>query len=380
MRNTISCFIFMLLFACCTKNDSDTYENSQKNDKNTNAEQSNLINIEPSRLQMYGITTELAQVRDLVLSIRTVGIVAVDERKIFKVQTKMKGWVENLYVDFTNKPVFVNSPLFTVYSPELYATQEEYLLALKGSQRAPKGVFAEELQRSNEDLLQAARERMELWDVPMKEISRLHETKEPSYDLTFFSSINGIVLEKNAFSGMNVGPGINLFTIADLSWVWVFADIYEQDISLMKLGQNVDFSITSFPDLHFKGSVSFINYVIDPKTRSLKVRIDVDNPCYLLKPDMYGVVELQVNMGRSLSIPQNAVIETGLRNLIFIEERLGRFIMKEVELGYLADGYYQVLSGVNEGEKVVTNSQFLLDSESRISGFGSGEIRQYGAH
>lgn len=373
MKSIIIYLFFSILFTGCSKSNHDTHKNSKKN------EQSTSIDIEPSRLQIYGITTEPAQIRDLVRTIRTVGIVAVDERKIFKIQTKMKGWVEKLYVDFTNKPVFVDSPLFSIYSPELYATQEEYLLALRGSSKTPKGMFAEELKQSNRDLLQAARDRLELWDVPAGEITRLHETKKPSYDLTFFSFVNGIVLEKNAYSGMNVGPGINLFTIADLSWVWVFADIYEQDISLMKLGQDVDFSITAFPDLHFKGSVSFINYVIDPITRTLKVRIDVDNPSYLLKPDMYGVMELQVNMGRSLAIPQNSVIETGLRNLIFIEEGIGRFVMREVELGYLANGYYQVLSGVREGEKIVTHSQFLLDSESRISGFGSGEMK-HGTH
>ncbi|GAB4188343.1 MAG: efflux RND transporter periplasmic adaptor subunit [Simkaniaceae bacterium] len=370
MKPVFVCIFFIFLYVSCSKvNDS---ANKKKN------RQEKTIIIEPSRLQIYGITTEAAQVRDLIRSIRTVGIVAVDERRIFKIQTKMKGWIEKLYVDFTNKPVFINSPLFTVYSPELYATQEEYLLALSGTEKTPKGIFAKELQQSNEDLLQAASDRMRLWDVPDEEISRLLETKKPSYDLTFFSPVNGIVLEKNAYSGMNVGPGINLFTVADLSWVWVFADIYEQDISLLELGQDVNFSITAFPDLPFQGTVSFINYVIDPKTRSLKVRIDVDNPSYILKPDMYGVVQLQVNLGRSLAIPQNAVIKTGLRDLVFIEERIGHFVMREVELGYLADGYYQVFSGVEEGEKVVTNSQFLLDSESRISGFGSGEMRGHG--
>lgn len=379
MKIKILYLFFALLIVGCSKQSQDTYGNSKEPQENS-GNQSTSIEIEPSRLQIYGITTEQAKVRDLVLSLRTVGIVAVDERKVSKIQTKMKGWIEKLYVDFTNKPVFVDSPLFTVYSPDLFATQEEYLLALRGAEKTPKGMFAEELKQSNEDLLQAARERMELWDVPEEEITRLSNSKLPTYDLTFLSPMNGIVLEKNAYPGMNVGPGINLFTIADLSWVWVFADIYEQDISLIKLGQDVDFSITAFPDLHFKGTVSFVNYVIDPKTRSLKVRIDVENSSYLLKPDMYGVTELQVNMGRSLAIPQNAVIETGLRNLIFIEESVGRFVMREVELGYLADGYYQVLSGVNEGEKVVTHSQFLLDSESRISGFGSGKTKLHGAH
>ena len=155
-------------------------------------------------------------------------------------------------------------------------------MALSDFEKKPEGIFGKELIKSNEDLLQSAKRRLELWDIPPEELTRLNNSKQPSYDLTFLSPVNGIVLEKHAFQGMNVGPGINLYTIADLSWVWVFADIYEQDISLMKLGQEVDFSITAFPDLHFKGSVSFINYVIDPNTRSLKVRVDVNNPTYLL--------------------------------------------------------------------------------------------------
>ena len=211
-----------------------------------------------------------------------------------------------------------------------------------------------------------------LWDVPKEEIQRLHYTKKPSYALTFHSPVHGIVLEKNAFYGLNVGPGIDLFTIADLSWVWVMADVYEQDISLMELGQEVDFTITAFPTMHFKGTVSFINYVLDPKTRSVKVRIDVDNLRHLLKPEMYGVVELKVDMGKSLAIPQDAVIDTGLRKIVFIDEGKGHFTPREVELGYLADGFFQVISGVSEGEAVVTSSQFLLDSESRIGGVEKG--------
>lgn len=370
-----SLFLICLFFGCSSNKEHETYGHKDKKENVSNSgkmEKLSPVFIEPSRLQLYGVTTEAITQRNLIRSIRTVGIVNVDERRIFKIQTKFKGWIDKLYVDFTNKPVSIDAPLFSIYSPELYATQEEYLLALKSSKISPEGMFAEELNVSNQELLRATKERLLLWDVPRKEIERLQETKKPSYGLTFYSPVNGIVLEKNAFYGRNVGPGIDLFTIADLSWVWVMADVYEQDISLMKMGQDVDFTITAFPTMHFKGTISFINYVLDPKTRNVKVRIDVDNLKYLLKPDMYGVVELKVDMGTSLAIPQDAVIDTGLRKIIFIDEGKGHFTPREVELGYLADGYFQVLSGVSEGEVVVTSSQFLLDSESRIGGVMKG--------
>lgn len=371
--------IIYLFFLClcwgCSNKDHETYGRAEQLENASYAgkmEKLSPVFIEPSRLQLYGVTKEMVTQRNLTRSIRTVGIVNVDERRVYKIQTKFKGWIEKLYVDFTNKPVPLNAPLFTIYSPELYATQEEYLLALKSSKTPREGMFSEELNQSNQELLQATKERLLLWDVHKEEIQRLHYTKKPSYALTFYSPVQGIVLKKNAFYGLNVGPGIDLFTIADLSWVWVMADVYEQDISLMQMGQEVDFTITAFPTEHFKGTVSFINYVLDPKTRTVKVRIDVDNLKYLLKPEMYGVVELNVDMGKSLAIPQDAVIDTGLRKIVFIDEGKGHFTPREVELGYLADGFFQVLSGVFEGEFVVTSSQFLLDSESRIGGIEKG--------
>lgn len=367
-------FLFSLCWGCSNR-DHETSGHLDHLENISEAEQMEKLSpvfIEPSRLQLYGVTTEIAMKRDLIRSIRTVGIVTVDERKVFKIQTKFSGWIEKLYVDFVNKPVLLGEPLFTIYSPELYATQEEYLLALKSSKIPPEGVFSRELSLSNDALLKASKERLELWDIPEDEIQRLHLSKTPSYALTIRSPVNGIVLGKQAFYGQNTGTGIDLFTVADLSWVWVLADIYEQDISLIKLGDEVDFTITAFPTMHFKGSVSFINYVLDPKTRTVKARIDVDNQQYLLKPNMYGVAELKVNMGKSLAIPQDAVIDTGLRKIIFIDEGKGHFTPREVDLGYLAEGYFQVLAGIEEGERVVTSSQFLLDSESRIGGIGNG--------
>lgn len=330
------------------------------------------VQIDPEKIQLFGITTEKLQVRDLSKTIRTVGLIEVDERRIANVQTKFNGWIEKLFVNFTGALVANGEPLFSVYSPDLLTAQEEYLLALKGEENPVQGMFGEELTQSNEDLLDAARRRLELWDVPEQEIKRLMETRVASKTLTIDSPVEGIVLTKNAFVGMNVEPGMNIFTIADLSHIWVMADIYEQDISWIKIGQNASLSLTSFPGKSFIGSVAFISYVVEPSTRTMKVRFDFDNPNKSLKPGMYATVEIQINMGKSLAVPESAVIDTGLRKIVFVSPEKGRYEPREVQLGFKAGPYYQVISGLKENESVATSAQFLLDSESRIKAGAGG--------
>ncbi|MBI3900801.1 MAG: efflux RND transporter periplasmic adaptor subunit, partial [Chlamydiia bacterium] len=297
------------------------------------------VEVDPERIQLYGITTEKVVIRDLTKTIRTVGVVEVDERRIAHVQTKFKGWIEELFVNFTQIPVSLGEPLFTVYSPELLTAQEEYLLALRDVQRPVQGRFGLELQQSNRDLLEAARRRLELWDVPEEEIERLQETRIASKTLTIDSPVEGVVLNKNAFIGMNVEPGTNIFTIADLSHVWVMADIYEQDISWLKIGQQADLSLPTFPGKTLKGIVSFVNYVVEPSTRTMKVRFDFDNPNYQLKPGMYATVETKINMGQALAVPETAIIDTGERKIVFVVIGKGRFKPIDVKLGFKAGPY-----------------------------------------
>ena len=330
------------------------------------------VEIDPERVQLYGITTEKVMVRDLTKTIRTVGIVEVDERRVFHVQTKFKGWIEELFVNFTQIPVCLGQPLFTVYSPELLTAQEEYLLALRDVEHPIQGRFGEELQESNQDLLEAAKRRLELWDVPKKEIEQLQATRIASKTLTINSPVEGIVLSKNAFIGMNVEPGMNIFTIADLSHVWVMADIYEQDISWLKIGQQAALSLMSFPGKVLKGTVSFVNYVVEPSTRTMKVRFDFHNPNFQLKPGMYATVETKINMGQALAISETAVIDTGERKIVFVMVGKGRFKPKDVQLGFKAGPYYQVISGLSPNEEVLTSAQFLMDSESRLKATGTG--------
>lgn len=330
------------------------------------------VQIDPERIQLFGVATEKVEIRELMKTIRTVGIVEADERRISNVQTKFKGWIEQLFVNFTGTPVKSGEPLFSVYSPDLLTAQEEYLLALKNEERPVQGMFGEEIAESNADLLEAARRRLELWDVPDWEIQRLRKSRIPSKTLTIDSPVDGVVLTKNAFAGMNVEPGMNLFTIADLSHIWVMADVYEQDIPWIELGQKAILSLPALPGKQLAGSVSFISYIVEPSTRTMKIRFDFDNPDEYLKPGMYATVQMNVKTGVALAVPDSAVIDTGLRKIVFVSKGKGRFEPREVRLGYQAGPYYQVIDGLEPDEEVAVQAQFILDSESRLRATGGG--------
>jgi membrane fusion protein, copper/silver efflux system len=330
------------------------------------------VKIDPERIQLFGVRTEKVISRELNKSVRAVGIVVSDERRVANIQTKFSGWIVDLYVNFTNQSVNQGEPLFSVYSPALLATQEEYIIAKKGMRNQLRGTFAEEYSRTNQKLLESVRQRLELWDIPQEEIERLDQQAIPMKTLTIRSPINGIVLQKNAFVGMNVEPGMNIFTVADLSHVWVLADIFEQDIASIRIGQQATLTMNAFPGKTFEGKVDFINYVLDQTTRTTKVRFDFSNREMLLKPGMYGVIELTIPIGFVLALPEAAVIDTGTKKIVFIEKAPGIYRPVELQLGAKGGGYYQVLKGLNENDLVVTSSQFLMDSESRIQASGGG--------
>lgn len=329
------------------------------------------VKIDPERIQLFGIQTQKVIFRDLNKSVRAVGIVDADERRVANIQTKFSGWIVDLYVNFTNKAVNKGDPLFSVYSPVLLSTQQEYIIAKKGLKNQIKGTFGEEYGRTNQRLLESVRQRLELWDVPLEEIDRLDRLDFPDKTITIRSPINGIVLRKNAFAGMNVEPGMNIFVVADLSHVWIMADIFEQDIASVKLKQKAVLTLTAFPGKRFDGKVNFINHVLEPATRTTKVRFDFDNSNMDLKPGMYGTVELSIPIGFVLCLPEASVIDTGTKKIVFIEKSPGFYRPVEVQLGPKGNGCYQVLKGLNENDAVVTSSQFLMDSESRIQATGT---------
>lgn len=320
------------------------------------------VRIDPVTIQNIGVRTAKIKKKPLVKSVRTIGTVDYDEKRVYHVHTKIEGWIEKLYVDFTGQKVKKDDMLLEIYSPQLVSTQEEYLLALKYSteieEAAPPGT---------ESIRELSRRRLELWDVPAHQIKELEETGGILKTLHIHSPAGGIVTEKSVVEGMFVKPGTSLYTIADISKVWVYADIYEYELPWIKVGQEAEVTLEAYPGRVFRGRVSFIYPFMEPTTRTNKVRLVFENPGGELKPDMYANVTLKSEIKKdALVVPTEAVIRSGERNIVILSRGGGRFTPVEVTLGPEAEEYYMVERGLKEGDEVVTSAQFLIDSESRL--------------
>ena len=327
--------------------------------------ESGLVNVSPEKQQLVGIRTAVAEVRPVVKKIRTVGIVTYDETRVAHVYSKVEGWIEKLFVDYMGKLVRKGQPLFTLYSPDLVSTQEEYLLALQAKD-ALGSSSVKEIRAGSSSLLDASRRRLRLWDIADKEIEEIEHTGKPKKSLTIFSPLNGFVIKKEAFQGIKVMPDKELYTIADLSTVWVNADIYEFELPYVRVGQKASISLSYFPGRPFSGRVTWISPVLDEKTRTTKVRLEIPNADFMLKPEMYANVEIDMEAGRKLAIPDEAVLDSGLRKVAFLDKGQGRFEPREIRVGGKFDSYYEVLSGLSPGEQIIASASFLLDSESRL--------------
>jgi len=323
------------------------------------------VNVSPEKQQLVGIRTAVAEIRPLVKKIRTVGIVAYDETKVAQVFSKVDGWIEKLFVNYTGKLVEKGQPLFTFYSPELVSTQEEYLLALRAKESLGSSSL-KEISLGSASLLEAARRRLALWDISEEQIAELQKNGQPQRTLIFFSPMSGFVIKKEAVQGMKVMPDKELYTITDLSAVWVNADIYEYELANVRLGQKATIALSYFPGQTFSGRVSWISPVLEEKTRTTKVRLEFANRDFKLKPEMYANVEIEVDGGKKLAIPDEAVLDSGIRKIVFIDKGEGRYAPAEVKLGSKFDGYYEILSGLSPGERIIASASFLLDSESRL--------------
>jgi len=294
-----------------------------------------------------------------------VGRVDYDEKKIVTVSLKVGGWIEDLYVDFTGKYVKKGDPLLTIYSPELVSTQEEYLLALKAKKSLTKSSFPE-VASSGDSLAESAKRRLNLWDITDEEIKRLEESGQAKKTITLYAPFSGFVLEKSAYKGMNVMPGMSLYKLADLSVVWLYADIYEYELPFIRLGQQASIQLTYLPGETFTGKAAYIYPALNPETRTAKVRFEFPNPHERLKPEMYANVEIKVHLGQKLTVPEGAIIDTGLRQLAIVDKGSGYFEPREVKVGSKVEGYYEVIKGLKAGERVVTSANFLIDSESKL--------------
>jgi Cu(I)/Ag(I) efflux system membrane fusion protein len=325
----------------------------------------NQMVVSPERLQSIGVKFAPAERRALERTIRTVGRVEIDERRLARVNIKIEGWIDQLFVNYTGERVTKGQLLFTVYSPELVATQREYLLALK-SRRTLGGSEFSEVAEGARSLLEVARQRLELWDIPEHQIRDLERTGTVLKALHIHSPITGTVMNKVALAGLHVNPGDELYTIADLSRIWILADIYEYELPLIKIGQQATVSLSYDPGTVLTGRVGFLYPTIDPQTRAAKVRFEVENRGEQLKPGMYANVELQVPLGNRLVVPREAILESGERQVIFIHHGGGALEWRTARLGLQAGDWIEVVEGVKEGEHVVTSANFLIDSESRL--------------
>jgi membrane fusion protein, copper/silver efflux system len=323
------------------------------------------VQISSERQQLIGVKIGTVEMKPLEKVIRTVGRVDYDEKRIVTVSTKIGGWIEDLYVDFTGRFVQQGEPLLTIYSPELVSTQEEYLIALRAKRDLSKSPFPE-VAGSGDSLAESAKRRLKLWDISDDQIKALEEGGQSKKTLTLYSPFSGFVLEKAAYKGMNVMPGAALFKLADLSVVWLIADVYEYELPFIRLGQQASVQLSYIPGEIFTGKAIYIYPSLNPETRTAKVRFEFPNPHGKLKPEMYANVEIKVHLGQKLTVPEGAIIDTGIRQLAIIDKGNGYFEPREVKVGSKVDNYYEVIKGLKAGERVVTSANFLIDSESKL--------------
>jgi RND family efflux transporter MFP subunit len=328
------------------------------------------VKITAERLQMMGVTTEKARVMSLDQSIRTVGIITADETRISHIHTKFEGYIEQIYVNYIGQQVRAGQPMFSIYAPELVATQKEYILALQARDQWEKS--GTEVRLPGINLVEAARQRLALWDISPDQIALIEKNREPIRALMVYAPVSGIVTAKTAVQGNRVMPADTLYDITDLSSLWVMADLYEINVPFVKIGDPATIALSYDPGRVFKGRVSFINTNVDVKSRTVKVRIVLDNPSGTLKPDMYAEVGFGGQLGYGVAVPDSAVMGTGEREMVFIAKGDGLFEPREVKTGVKVRGFYEIRKGVAAGEQVVTGANFLLDSESKLKAAISG--------
>ncbi|MEW5908636.1 MAG: efflux RND transporter periplasmic adaptor subunit [Thermodesulfobacteriota bacterium] len=321
--------------------------------------------IDEKGIHLAGIQSVKAVRKKLEGDIRAVGIVKADESNIRHVHTKISGWIEKLFVNTTGQVVQTGQTLLSIYSPELLASQEEYLRAKEYAARFADSSIPE-VRKGGEDLLRAARKRLELFDVPKSLIEQIEKTGKTERTVTLLAPASGFVFVKQVYEGQQIEPGMELFTITDLSTVWIEADFYEYESQFVRIGQKGIISLAYDPKKRITGQVSYIYPYLDPQSRTLRARFEFPNPDLFLKPQMYVNVLMKIAIPDSVVIPDSAIMNTGLRQIVFVGKGEDRFEPREIRVGYRSSGMAQIISGVKEGESVVVRANFLLDSESRL--------------
>lgn len=343
-------------------------------DQLPNRAAANAVEVSPEKQQLIGVEFGTAEYETTADTIRAAARVTLDETKIVKVQTRLEGWIDRVFADFTGKYVKKGDALATVYSPDALATQQEYLLALRAQYIMRDGALPA-IAAGNDNLVAAARKRLELWDISDQQIDEVRRTGKPIENLTVYAPASGYITERNAFPKQRVTPETALYTLADLSSVWVVADVFEYEAAGVRLGQAATLTLDYLPGRTFHGRVSYILPGVDAASRTLKARIAFDNPDGQLKPDQYGQVEIHTGGARRLMAPESAVLDSGDRQVVYVDLGNGNLQPRPVRVGERAGGKVEILGGLRAGDRIVTSGNFLLDSESQLKAAGAGSAK-----
>ncbi len=343
------------------------------------------VEIPMEKQQLIGVRTFDVSVQFLEKVIRTTGKIEYDERKLTTVSTKVEGWIEKLHVNFTGIYVKKGEPLADIYSPELWATQQEFINLVKWAKKSDKKVadtgkngmpgrgddhlnLSDILSKDAETILESARQRLRLWDISDDQIRKIEESEQPIRTLTIHSPVSGYVLQKYAVQGMRIMSGEKLFDVSDLANVWVVADIYEYELPIIKVGDTAKIGLSYFQGRELTSRIEFVSPTISTDTRTAQARFSIPNAGGKLKPGMFTDVELKINLGRKMVVPDEAVIDTGLRQIVYVDKGDGYFEPRAVTTGVRADKFVEVLEGLKAGEKVASSANFLIDSEAKLKG------------
>jgi multidrug efflux pump subunit AcrA (membrane-fusion protein) len=323
------------------------------------------VMLSPATQQMINVTYTTVRRAHLVRTIHTVGLLQMDDETIARVHVKVSGWIEKVYLNYVGKLVKKGQPLFTLYSPDLVSTEEEYLIARKGQQYLSKTPYSD-VSSEADSLLSATRDRLRLWDITDAQIHDLETSGQAARVMTLYSPIDGFVMTRNAYEQTYVTPQTEIYDIADLSTIWVYADIFEYEAPYVHVGQAAQMQLSYFPGKTYRGRVDYVYPTLDPKTRTIKVRLTFPNPGYELKPDMYADVQFTLNYGTETLVPSQAVLNSGARQVVFISKPDGYFEPREIKIGDQFNGQTVVLAGLKPGDTIVESGNFLIDSESRL--------------
>jgi len=326
---------------------------------------SGTVKIAPDKQQLIGVRTAKVEREALVRSVRTTGQLTADETKLAHVHVKINGYVDKVYVDYVGQLVKKGQPLFTLYSPDLVATEEEYLIAKRGAKELGTSRYAE-ISQGSQSLLRSTRARLKLWDISDEQIKKLDESGEVEKTLTFYSPVSGFVTDRKAFPQTAVTPDMDLYVISDLSSIWVNADVYEYEVPFVKVGETAKMELSYYAGKTYTGKITYIYPSVDPISRTVKARVEFPNPNFELKPQMFANVQLKINYGKQIVVPQEAILDSGDKQYVFVVHEGGVFEPRTIQTGPKLEGNVAVLSGLRVGETIVSSGNFLVDSESRL--------------